>query len=1318
VDNDGDLDFYDSDNEILALNSINWLAVRYEHELAVTLEVPQYIQPGESTTLNATVYNWGLNNETDVELQLFINNTLATNVTIPELVNGTSYTLSHPWTPSDVGVYNVTAYAPPVSDENITVNNVNTRYVHVQYPLINPIEGQYANYILKYYSSSGYLTGTGYWNLTYGRYVEPYKINVTWWQKDPYGYIYTYYMIVNTMNRYVESGIWAGLWYPGWIETDINIGSTIKLLYSTATVNGSRMILFGPRAVDCWEIPYLYMYPYTFWYDKASGLWIRMDTWNPYTNERIELILIETNVPIGTTYEHDLGVTLDAPQHLQPGETSLLNATVYNVGLSNETDVEFQLLINNTIKRRILISNFTAGTYWTISESWIPTAEGIYNITAYATPVSGEDVTINNIATIMVRVRLIEVALISSYSELMSITPILDSMGVGYDIYNDNNFYLYTENLSLLLKYKAVIFYNRYRWITSNEYSALESYLSSGGNLLVTGYDCLVSDTRLASLVRSSSTGDNVGEPDLIVVDGTHPIMDGPYGSFPAGYHVYGLYSDCDRAEADTARGAITVAELLDGYDRIIATEGLSGKVVFWNGDGTYDWTYSSDCQAMFENTIHWFLVRYQHELVVSLQAPKYLEPGDSATLNATVQNAGLNDETNVELQLLINGTIMKSEIIPSLQNGTSYTISYLWAPTIAGKYNITVYAPPVPNENITRNNVYSKIIPVQYAPKILAYVQYTDYYYDYQNTIRAIESAFGPNYNVTEFWDYTQLNSMLPGKDILLIPDQEYASFSTLQMIGGAWATTLNDFLENGGVIILCDGDWGYGITYGILTGAGLMSISSTNYRSYYTLYLVDPSDPLAEGISQTFISPYYTVSFVTQETNVVINDGVYPVVIRKEVGRGQIVLLGFDFEYSNNNTERLLGNAVALTTYITISLNPSAGSPGTKVTVTGTRASANGNVSIYWDGTFMANTTANDVGDFSYVLTVPEDATIGVHEIMAVDTATGRTASALFRVIIITLNPSEGPVGTKVTVNGEGFTPETQAPITFNDMHIGYAFVDAFGNFTFVFNVPLSMAEMQIVKAFEAEGYASAPFTVIDVTPLDVQIDVGVVHFKGEIAEFYSQIVFKGVAVNATKLTAVLYGPNGETVSYTYPENITLIATGLYKITYTIFGNEIGTYTFVVSADCLTDVIRAKGTSIKSFLVSDTLTLMNKQVIKISDGIATVQTDLGFVTLNLTALNATLENIFLKVIAINGTTATIQTTLGIMNGTVTGSVSGDIATIVVPGLGQIEADISSLKGTQETWVIPQYAVVVLALIAAVSSTLSFVFLRRRKQG
>jgi hypothetical protein len=715
----------------------------------------------------------------------------------------------------------------------------------------------------------------------------------------------------------------------------------------------------------------------------------------------------------------------------------------------------------------------------------------------------------------------------------------------------------------------------------------------------------------------------------------------------------------------------------------------------------------------MLKNLIHWFLLRYDHELEVSLQAPTFLEPGTSAMLNATVKNIGINDEYDVYLQLSANGTVVENVTISLLSSGTSYTMNYIWTPSVAGKYNITAYAPPISGENMTENNIYSELVYVQYAPRILAYVQFTDYFSDYMNTLSAINSTFGPNYILTELLDYTQLDSMLQGKDILLIPDQENAFLSTMETIGEAWTDTLNEFLGNGGTIILCDGGTGFGTTYGILTGAGLMQIQYTNYRSFYTLHVADSSDPLAKGVSTSFTAPFVTVSYATDETNVVINDGTDPVVIHKKVSEGHIALLGFDFELPDVNTAQIIGNAVKLGLRITISTNLTIGSSGTELRINGTKATPNGIVSIYWDDDSVGNTTANGLGNFEYLLTVPQYTSAGAHQIKAVDIATNRKASILFRVIQIVLNPAKGPIGTKVTIYGSSFLPSIQASVTFNDIPIGYANVDSFGNFTFTFNIPLSDTGSQTIKAYETgSNYAFATFTVVDVTPLDVAVDVGAIHFLGEVAEFYTQVAFKGIAVNATSLNAILYKPNGAIASLSALQ----IATGLYRIPYTILGNQTGTYTLVVTVSYVTDTVESNGTSFKCFLVSSTLELMNNKVIEIQDGLALVQKDLGFVKLNLTAMNVTLQGIFLKVISINGTTALIQTSIGVMNGTING-INGKFATIVVPGFDQITTDISSLMGTQESWTIPQYATLIIALVAAVASTLSLLLFMRRKK-
>jgi hypothetical protein len=193
----------------------------------------------------------------------------------------------------------------------------------------------------------------------------------------------------------------------------------------------------------------------------------------------------------------------------------------------------------------------------------------------------------------------VQVGLISDGTELAAITPILDELGMTYDLVNNNwdgVQGIYTSDPSLLSDYGIVVWYGSGEGIgrltTQSEHDTLEDYLQAGGRLLVTGYDTLGSptDNLLADLVRSSSAGDGPFTYDYTVTDGAHPIMNGIFGQFPNGTALVAGIPDHDQAEASTVRGAVTVAELTGGRDKIVATEldsadPTSGRVVFWNGN-------------------------------------------------------------------------------------------------------------------------------------------------------------------------------------------------------------------------------------------------------------------------------------------------------------------------------------------------------------------------------------------------------------------------------------------------------------------------------------------------------------------------------------------------------------------------------------------------------------------------------------------------------------------------------------------------------------------------------------------------------------
>jgi len=190
-----------------------------------------------------------------------------------------------------------------------------------------------------------------------------------------------------------------------------------------------------------------------------------------------------------------------------------------------------------------------------------------------------------------------------------------------------------------------------------------------------------------------------------------------------------------------------------------------------------------------------------------------------------------------------------------------------------------------------------------------------------------------------------------------------------------------------------------------------------------------------------------------------------------------------------------------------------------------------------------------------------------------------------------------------------------------------------------------------------------------------LDVEVDVGSIHFIGEIAEFYVLTSFMGEPVNATQINARLY--YGGALHGDLSGSVENIATGLYRVPYTIpIDASVGTYVLVVNASFFTQ----KGVSLKSFLLSPTLTDQNALIIDIEGDIATILTDVGAIKADLTTINATL-------VGMEGTIAIIHSTIGEFTApgdticaTLT-EIKGDVATIEST-LGSIEDDIDDING------------------------------------
>jgi len=263
------------------------------------------------------------------------------------------------------------------------------------------------------------------------------------------------------------------------------------------------------------------------------------------------------------------------------------------------------------------------------------------------------------------------------------------------------------------------------------------------------------------------------------------------------------------------------------------------------------------------------------------------------------------------------------------------------------------------------------------------------------------------------------------------------------------------------------------------------------------------------------------------------------------------------------------------------------------------------------------------------------------------------------------LTVNPSRGFGNFITTVSGSAFTPSSTVNVTLNGVRVLTDVSTGDGSFAAPLVVPVTQPGVYTVAAVNGSTVlASTTLTVVDTSPLRVELDVGSIHFRGENAEFYALATFNGSRVDVGIASAILYLPNGSAKVVT--ANVTSVVTGLYKIPYVIPVNATeGLYVLIVDAVYSTSLIESRGSSLKGFLLSASLTQWNAWLTSIQADVATVKTDVGIIKVNITTINT-------KITSIEGSIATLLTDVG--------TVKTDIATIK-PTVTRIEGDVGFVK-------------------------------------
>ncbi|MFW9909184.1 MAG: hypothetical protein ACFFEF_11470 [Candidatus Thorarchaeota archaeon] len=233
-----------------------------------------------------------------------------------------------------------------------------------------------------------------------------------------------------------------------------------------------------------------------------------------------------------------------------------------------------------------------------------------------------------------------------------------------------------------------------------------------------------------------------------------------------------------------------------------------------------------------------------------------------------------------------------------------------------------------VPNVHIQQTEHLPSEAPSISPPHILVYTEFVNQTAgeEFENTMTAINNTYGTNYQLTALVNFTLLDSLLPGKDILLIPEQESANVTKMKAVGTYWASTLTTFVEDGGVVVMLDfgNEAAPGLGLHIYNESGLMQFGPV-LGQYPSAALTEMhrhtfGDALGRKVTYRWTPRSHTFAVTNTDGTNVFDD--YStnnrVVIHKIMGHGHIVFMAFDMSDADQYYEQILGNAIRLPNHV----------------------------------------------------------------------------------------------------------------------------------------------------------------------------------------------------------------------------------------------------------------------------------------------------------------------------------------------------------------------------------------------------------------
>ncbi|MFX1375313.1 MAG: CARDB domain-containing protein [Promethearchaeota archaeon] len=372
--------------------------------------------------------------------------------------------------------------------------------------------------------------------------------------------------------------------------------------------------------------------------------------------------------------DHDLKIMLEAPDSPEISTIYIINATVINNGIYDESNINLFLYLDSIIVNSTTISLLGAGANYTITYSWTPIEYGTYNFSAYSPPVMDEVYVLNNFRSELAFVR----------------------MAVFFDDFESG-----------LGKWESItgLWHLTDTGSTWPDPCHSPTHAMWFGNESTGNYDTWMREYGELVSIPFSLLGVEMANLEFF-----------HWREGESGWDVSFVYISIDGINWDLLYS--TSLEILPWEKKSIDITAYAGnpsvqlKFFFDTHDESYN-----DFRGWLVDDIRVLMNVFDHALSVSLDTPINPQIGNSYLITATVTNVGTSDENDVDLLLYLDDAIVESTTFSNLPVGSSETINYTWIPPDYGIYNFTAYAPPVSKEIFTENNYVTDIIPILDTP-------------------------------------------------------------------------------------------------------------------------------------------------------------------------------------------------------------------------------------------------------------------------------------------------------------------------------------------------------------------------------------------------------------------------------------------------------------------------------------------------------------------------------------------------------------------------------------------------------------------------